>query len=196
MTTIETALFFFVILFFSWFFMHRQIIPVRYPLFVLLLFLSAGTIRTISEMISSELIVYNSAISDAVAVRTGKILNLLSDTALVPPEVIKHCATTGLKLKQIKINKETLFVTAGEKKILISSSLKNNLIQKSEPDYIILTGSYPKAESHIRLTRPLNSLIMTSSDVFSSSRLQGVLKDNNIDSVHYVKKSGAFRTRL
>ena len=85
---------------------------------------------------------------------------------------------------------------AGEKKILISSYISNGLLQCAEPDYIILNGAGPQAEKEIRLTSPLNTLIITSMPATSYSRLQGILKHERIDSIHYIKKSGAFRTSL
>lgn len=195
MTTFETILFFLFIFILISFMMNRKAIPVIYAVGALLLLISAGTIRNISERTSGELIVYNTAGQDAIGIRTGKILNLYSDTALVPPEVLRHCATRGLRLEKKILYKNFTGIIAGNKKILICNYLNNNLLQQTEPDFIILRGAFPAIGKQIRSGKTVSSMIMTPR-ISSYFKLPESLQKNISDTIHYVKKSGAFRSRL
>jgi competence protein ComEC len=195
MGTFESVLFFLFIFILMSFFMNRKVCPFVYPVCALLLFISAGTIRIISDRTSGELIVYNTTGSDAIGIRTGKTLNLFSDTALMPPEVIRHCAARGLRLETNILKGNFTCVTAGNKKILICNYLNNSLLQQTEPDFIILGGAFPKIEKQISFRKTVPSLIMTPR-VSSYFKLPGSLQNNISDTIHFVKKSGAFRARL
>ncbi len=195
MVPIESILLFFVIFIFMLFLMNRKMYPLRYLFYALLLFISAGTIRNISDRTSAELIVYNTAGSGVIGIRTGKILNLYSDTTLIPPEVVRQCATRGLKLKRNILDKNITGLIAGNSRILICNYLNNRLVQKADPDFIILRGLYPKVEKQIIFPKPVNSLIMTP-QVSSYFNFSANLPNFKTDTIHFVKKSGAFRARL
>jgi competence protein ComEC len=195
MVSIETILLFFVIFICMLFLMNRKIFPLRSPVYALLIFLSAGTLRNISDRTSGELIVYNTAGSDVIGIRTGKILNLYSDTTVAPPEVLRHCATRGLRLKKNILDKNFTGLIAGNRRILICKYLNNNILQKTDPDFVIIRGHYPKVEKQINFPRSISSLIMTP-QVSLSFHLQGNLLNTKADTIHFVKKSGAFRVRL
>ena len=83
MVTIESFLFFIVIFLFAKYLMERKTFPVRYPLYALAVFSFAGTAGNISDKASSELIIYNTSVSNVIGIRTGKTLNYMSDT-IVP----------------------------------------------------------------------------------------------------------------
>jgi hypothetical protein len=68
-------------------------------------------------------------------------------------------------------------------------------LQKEEPDMIILKGKYPRIDKEIDITGTVEALIMTS-DLPSGYRLNLDLSRGKPDTVHFVKKSGAFRARL
>jgi len=195
MVTTETILLFFVIFIFMMFLMNRKIFPLRYPVYALLIFVSAGTIRNLSERTYGELIVYNITGSDVIAIRTGKVLNLYSDTTLIPPEVLRHCSTMGLRLKNNILDKKFTGLASGNRRILICNYLSNSLVQEADPDFIILRGLYPKVEKQIIFHRSIRSLIITSR-ASSYYELPVSLHDSQIDTIHFVKKSGAFRVRL
>jgi competence protein ComEC len=192
---VESILLFLVVFIFMLFFMNRKIFPVHYPVYGLLLFILAGTLRNISDRFSGELIVYNTTSSDAIGIRTGKILNLYCDTTLVPPEVQRHCATRGLILKKNILESNCTGIIAGNRRILICNYLNNSLLKKAEPDFIILRGNYPKVDNQIRFHKTGTSLII-SPRVSSYLNLPGSLENNKPDTIHYVKRSGAFMTRL
>ena len=64
-----------------------------------------------------------------IGIRTGKILNLYSDTTVAGAEVKRHCATLGLKDEyehDLKDNSDC--ITAGKTKILITGSLNEKIL--------------------------------------------------------------------
>lgn len=195
MVPIETIFLFFVIFMFMQFFMNRKTFPLRYPFYVLLILVLAGTLRNISDRVSGELIIYNTVDLDAIGIRTGKVLNLYSDTTMIPPEVIRHCATMGLRLKRNILDKNFTGLIAGSRRILICSYLSNKILQKTDPDFIILRGRYPKIEKQIIFRKSISSLIITAR-ASSYYNLPGNLQNSKIDTIHFVKKSGSFRSGL
>jgi hypothetical protein len=174
----------------------RKTLPVRFLLYPIIVFLAAGAFVNIYDKISSELIIYNSIGSEAIGIRTGKTLNLYCKATEVPSEVMRHCATKGLKIVQGNFRNETSLIMVGEKKILIDSHLNEGFIKTTDPEYVILYGSDPKEEDHNQLNCSLKSLIVTSSAGSTYSSFPNNLKNFKIDTLHFVKVSGAFRARL
>jgi competence protein ComEC len=195
MVPVESLLLFFVIFLFSLFFMNRKVLPVRFPLIALFLLISAGTLRSISDRTSCELIVYNGTGQAPVGIRTGKTVNLYSDTDTVFPEVSKHCCTRDLKLNYIKSRSPAYLLNIDNKRILICNKLTSNILQKEKPDLIILKGKYPLIDKDIDYTGPVEAIIVTSEAV-SDHKLNDDLNRVNPDIIHFVRKSGAFRARL
>jgi competence protein ComEC len=195
MVPIETILLFFVIFIFMLFLMNRKKYPLRYPIYALLIFVSAGTLRSISDRTSGELIIYNIAGSDAIGIRTGKILNLYCDTTLIPSEVLRHCSTRGLRMKTHILDKNFTGLVAGDRRILICNYLNNSLVQEVDPDFIIVRGIYPKVEKQIRFPEQVKSLIVTP-QVSTYFILPDNLRQSKTNTIHFVKISGAFRARL
>jgi competence protein ComEC len=196
MVTNESILFFFVIFLFTMHFLNRKKVPVLYPVYLLCIYLFVGTLRIISDKASTELIIYDTSVSDAIGIRKGKTLIFLGGLGASSPEVLRHCATKGLKIEQSSFIDNALLVRIGENKILVSSYLNNKLIQSTKPDHLILTGSHPQIEKNIRIKSPLNSFIITQISDSPNLNLTAILNNNMIDTIHYIKKSGAFRIRL
>jgi hypothetical protein len=194
MVPIEAILLFFVIFIFMLFLMNRKMYPLRYPVYALLIFVSAGTIRNISDRTSVELIIYNIAGSDAIGIRTGKILNLYSDTTFIPPEVQRHCSTRELRIKTDILDKNCTGLLAGNRRILICNCLNSSFVQEVNPDFIVLRGLYPKVEKQIRFPEQVKSLIITP-QVSTYFNIPDNLR-NSKTNIHLVKISGAFRARL
>jgi len=192
----ESLLFFFVVFLVMEFLLRREVIPIGYPLFLVFVFICFGTIRSISDKSSAELIVYNTAVPDIVGVRTGKILNLYGDTSKIPQEVRRHCLARGLKLKRDTPVKPVLILDTGNSRILISNFLNNDLLLGTQPDYVVVTGNNPEMEKIIGVTKRVKSLIITNKRVPFDSRFSWRSNYGNFDSVHYIKNSGVFRTRL
>ena len=197
LTTIESILLFCFIFLFTWFILKKQSFSVHYPLIVLLLFILVGTVKKISDRISNELIVYNIVGYDSfvIGIRTGKILNLYTDSIPISPEGLRHSATRGLKLRINDIKNETHNIMAGNKRILICNFLNNNLLQKTKPDFIIFTGTYLKVDKEFDFTHSVEAFIL-SSEVSTDFHLPDKIENQLTDKIHFVKRSGAFRRRI
>jgi len=176
---------------FSYWLLKKRSIPLFYPLLFLVLFVLSGTLSEFSSKSSNELIVYNTVGSSTVGIRTGKILNLLSDTSVVLPEVKKHCATLGLRLKSTSLINGSYYLKTNGKKILITNSLNNKISTRFSPDILILTGFKPKIASDLKLN-PTPGTIIVSSKATPGFRIPSQLRAAGCDSIHFVRKSGAF----
>jgi competence protein ComEC len=190
-TTIECILLTVTIFLFVHFFLKRKSIPVSYPVFFLILYFLSGTARDISSKTTNEVIVYNTPGSSTIGIRTGKTLNLFSDTSLVVPEVKRHCATLGLEIKSTILNNKYCCFRAQGKKILITNFLNNKIVQNFVPDFLILTGSRPEIENDLDIKR-LPCTIIISSEATSGFRIPRQVALPYNDTIHFVRKSGAF----
>ena len=159
------------------------------------LFVFAGAAKDISSRTRNELIIYNTPGSSTIGIKTGKILNLYSDTSLTRPEVKRHCASIGLRIKTTSLMNNHYCIRAGEKKILISDFLNKNIVQEFVPDIVILTGSKPDIENNLNFRHP-PGIIIFSAGVASGFRIPEQVVITGIDSIHFVRKSGAFIKRI
>jgi hypothetical protein len=166
-----------------------------YPVSFLILFVAVGTVREIVSKKTNELIIYNTPGSSTIGIRTGKILNLFTDTLIVVPEVKRHCASLGLKIKSTLIGNNYHCIIAGGKKILITNFLNTNIIHNFVPDYLVLTGPSPGIQNDLNM-RPSPGSIIISSEPATRFRLyqKGIIPI--ADSIHYVRNSGAFVKRI
>lgn len=195
MKPVESALLFIFIFLSTLFLLNRKSIPVRYPLTALLLFSLSVTIKDITNRTTGELIVFNTYGANVVGVRTGKILNVYADTTVQRPEVLRYSGTQALKLKMNAGNEPVKKIRNGNNNILICSYLNNNILKNTSPDLIILTGNNPEVERKITVSKPVRFVIITSGFP-ANSILAERLNKCLTDSVHYIKKTGAFRLRL
>ncbi len=185
-------LFIFIFSAFLFFFNRRQI-PVAVPLCALLLYVSAGTFRHISNRMSDELIVYNTYNTSAVGIRNGRRLHLICDTSLIPAEVIRHCSTKGLKPELILNGKEARAAGWGSGKILISGSLTSGGLRSVDPDFVVLKGPYPSVQKDISVAgRSL--ILVTGQEVSYRYRIPPGLAESC--RIYSVRDSGAFRMSL
>jgi competence protein ComEC len=187
MTLPECILLMAVIFTFSSFILKKNFKSVFYPLLFTVLFVMAGTITEILIRTSSELIVYNIQGSSAIGIRTGKFLNIYSDSINISPEISRHAATLGLKTSIDTIGDEFQCLRINGKDILISGDLKRSLINNYAPDIIILTGTKPSVENNIEFKKVPESFIITSASV-----LPRQLKPAGLENIHIVRKSGGF----
>ena len=191
MTNIESILLSLTIFLFIYFFLKKRSISIFYPVSALFLFLLTGTIKEISTRISNEIIVYNTPGSAVIGIKTGKVLNLYSDSTMAGPEVRRHCSTLGLKIKTNILRNNMNCIRAGEKNILICNSLNKNILQNFVPDIVILTGVHPEIEKDLQALQIPGTLIITS-EAASGYRLPQEKFIIRIDTIHVVKKDGAF----
>jgi competence protein ComEC len=195
MTTVECILLTGTIFLFSYFLLKKKSFSIIYPFIFLFLFVIAGTVAEISTRTTNELIVYNTPGSSTIGIKTGKILNLYSDTSLAGPEVKRHCATLGLKLKVYKLKNDLNCIKAGEKNVLISNTLDKNILQSYLPDIVILTGLHPQLDHNLSFNQSLGTLVITSKAA-SGFSIPRQVNFTSIDTIHYVRKSGAFIKRI
>jgi competence protein ComEC len=190
-TNIECILLTISIFLFIRLLLNRKSIPVFYPLLFMTLFVLTGAARDISSRTRNELIIYNTPGSSTIGIKTGKILNLYSDTSLVSNEVKRHSAYIGLRIKSTRLINNHYCIRAGEKKILISNYLNKSIVQEFVPDIVILTGSKPAIENNLNFPHP-PGIIIFSTGVASRFRIPEQVVTTGIDSIHFVRKSGAF----
>jgi competence protein ComEC len=190
-TTVECILLTMTIFLFVHFFLRKKSIPVSYPVFFLILYIFTGTARDISSKTTNELIVYNTPGSSTIGIRTGKILNLFSDTSVVVPDVKRHCATLGLEIKSTVLKNKYYCIRAQGKKILITNFLNKKIVQNFVPDILVLTGSRPEIENNLDL-RHFPCTVIISSEATSGFRIPRHVDLTGNDTIHFVRKSGAF----
>jgi len=180
---------------FSYWLANKKSFHVLYPVSFLFLFISIGTAREIVSERTNEIIIYNTPGATNIGIRTGKILNLYSDTLIAVPEVKRHSASLGLKIKSTLIDNNYHRIKVGGKKILITNKLNTNVIRNFSPDYLILTGPNPEIQNDLDM-RPYPGFIIISSEPASKFRLRQKGFISTADSIHYVRNSGAFVKRL
>lgn len=195
MTPVECILLTGTIFLLSHFLLNKQSISVFYPIALIILFVTAGTITEISVRTSNELIVYNTPGSSTIGIKSGKILNLYSDTSLIRPEVIKHCASLGLRIKINTMKNKYYCIRAGERNIIICNSLDQIILQNFSADIVILTGLRPSIDKNMTFRKPPETLIL-SSEASSGYRLPKQVDFKGIDTIHFVRKAGAFIRRI
>jgi competence protein ComEC len=195
MTTVECILLSVIIFLFSCLILKKKAFPVFYLFLIMSLFILAGTVRDISSRTTNDLIIYNTPGSSTIGIRTGKILNLYSDTTLLRPEVLRHSASLGLRIKPTRLENNYYSIRAGTKKILIANTLTRNTVKKYLPDIVILTGSRPDIENNTAFGHP-PEIIIISAKASSGYRIPKQVVITGIDSIHFVRKSGAFIKRL
>ena len=175
--------------------LYKEPFSILVPATSLFLFFMAGTIKDINNNSTGELVVYNSVNSSSIGIKIGNTMNLLTDTFPVNSDVIRHCSTRGLKLKTISFSNDPVFIETGGKKILICNSLNDRIIRLTNPETVIFACPHPLIDKHIPVSNPVKNIII-SSGVSPGFQLPVKLITEDIDTVHYVKKSGAFIARL
>jgi hypothetical protein len=183
LTVPECILLSFTIFLFTYYFLKNKTIRLIYPILFVCMFFIAGTARDIFTKKTNQLLIYNTPGAATIGIRTGKILNLFSDTSIVRPEVKRHCAVLGLKIKSVHLNEIHDLVLVAGQKILITNSLKNISIEHLKPDIIILTGSNPVFGNIPELTN--REVIVVQSGKIPESC-----------SIFFVRNSGAYIKRI
>jgi hypothetical protein len=194
-TGIECIFLTIVIFLVTRFLLARKSIPVLYPLSALLVFIIVSTTREISIRETSELIVYNSIGSSTIGIRNGNVLHIYSDILPAGQEVKRHSAMLDLKIMEHKFKDDACHLKAGGKDILITKSISSNILDKTSPDYIILTGTNPLLNKNIQWPGSPEAIIIcpTVTNYYRISKATGII--NNCR-VHYIGKQGAFYCKL
>jgi hypothetical protein len=157
----------------------------------LVLFIIAGSVRDIISKNTTELIVYNTPGYSTIGIRTGKVMNLYSDS-VAGQEVRRHCAILGLKIKPVPLRGRSYCIREGKSRILITNTINSNIISGFAPDIMILTGSGFGIRDILKFVPGSETL------VFSSGVKSGIVvpKSVTIGSIHSVRLSGAFVKRI
>jgi hypothetical protein len=191
LTVPECVLLSCTIFLFSYYFLKKRSISVVYPVFLLLLLFAVSAIRDTVSKRTDQLIVYNTPGNTTIGIRTGKILNLYSDTLLIRTEIIRHSAVLGLKIKSFPLNKSYNMISVAGEKILVTNTVKNEILQQYNPDLIIVTDARPEFGPHLKLAG--KKII-----VVQAANLPDYLINEIKSSVflYFVKHSGAYTERI
>jgi competence protein ComEC len=195
MTTIECILLTVSIFLFTRFLLTKKSFSIIYPLSALLLFLIAGTVRVISTKTTSQLIVYNTQGCLTVGVREGHRVCLFSDTCLIGQEVKRHSAVLSLKPEVNVVRGIPTLIKACNKRILITKDVTEKVLEQAKPDILILCGTHPVVSGYAGRVAKI-SVVVISPEASNGFRLPAKSPLTNADTVHYVRKDGAFYSRL
>jgi competence protein ComEC len=177
------------------FIFNRKRLSVIFPLVAILLFVFNGTLKELSARRSNQLIVYNSSRNTAIGIRAGKTLHYFSDTSLFVPEVLKHSATQNLKISNNHFGKGNYEIRAGNKKLFIAGSLSELSRVNNPYDIVIIReAKYPKV--NMTPSGRVPSTLIFASRVSPGNLLQTAAAKTGADSVHFVRKHGAYNVRL
>lgn len=186
MTVLQGILLFSVLTVFMYFILgekRRSPLPL---LFLIALYFISGTIKDIRIRSSSELIVYNTRGHPVTGIRNGKVLNLYSDTAFIPAEVLRHSSTLGLKTVMHKFPADKYLKTDG-KTIWIGS--QKGYSMPDEADYLIFANTRMlKGNTDFK-----GSIILTGN---VRKVPMGWTSSGNRYRIHYIRESGAYVTKL
>ncbi len=195
MTGIESALLFIFLFSLFWFLLKKDSISAVIPFATLFLFILAGSLKTISVKTGKELIVYKTFTSTQPALREGKHLLVSASDGDDTSQVMRHCATMGLKMKRTSDYPVSWYIDSGKERVVVTKSLTKEILGKYRPDFVVLTGKNPAIENpedkDIRI-----KCIVISSEVSPGFRIPPGYLSGIADSVHYIRKSGGFRKSL
>ncbi len=179
----------------SYFILKKKPFSIIYPLGIMAMLAITCTIREMSVRHSDELIIFNTPGISAIGIRTGKTINIYSNVTKPVTDIEKYCATLGLKKKMHSLQKNFYCIRTGNKTILISGSLNELICKTCQPDFIIITGLPPERKQNF------SDVPSTEALIFASGVPSGFYFDQQnyypgFDTVHIVRKSGAYIKRL
>jgi competence protein ComEC len=195
-TSVEAMLLSLVLLLLFFCFTGTKKITMKIFLYSLIAFLFAVTFSDISSKATSELYVYNVRGQGIAGVRTGKRLTIYQDQQAVPAEILRHCSVKRLRVKVVNPGNKSWILMTSDSKILMGPSLTAGLIDQVRPDFVILTGNKPWTGEKTGTSHRVRAVIVTTSMVPGYSASGNREFFCRTDSVHYIKKSGAYRHRL
>jgi hypothetical protein len=117
-----------------------------------------------------------------------------SDTCIIGQEVKRHAAVLSLRSQIHSISNNPILIKAYDKKILITHDVTEKIMEQVRPDILILSGMHPIVFKKAGQSRQISAIII-SPEASPGFRLP--LKPSlTADTVHYVRKDGAFNLRL
>jgi competence protein ComEC len=194
LTTVESIFLAVTIFLLLKYLLKRKSISVLYPLTGLLFLFFAGTVKNISTGRTNEIIVYNNSGNTAIGVRTGRILNLYSDSSFICQEAARHCAALNLRLYHFIIPEGMVSVKAGEKNMIITGNLNSTILKTIQPDIVVFRGKVQPTTIIFSEKRP-EALIFTN-ETYRGARVTGLIRSLRPDTVHFVRNDGAYTRKL
>lgn len=176
---------------FTLYILKRKTFSVVYPLSFLVIYVLYNSITDHNLRRSNEIIVYNTPGSATIGIRTGKTLNVYSDTVLIPQAALRHASTLGLRIKSNLLKNDPIILSAGDEKIMICNPSEGKDIIINPARILILRGRKGTSSDFIRTGFSPESLIITS-EASAQFRIPGGLITSVTDTVHFVRKSGAY----
>lgn len=194
MTTIECLLLTLFIFLFTRFLLNKKSVPVIYSLVALFIFVAAGSVRSTATRRTGELIVYNTTGYMTVGIREGRSISLYTDSCIAGQEVKRHSAVLSLIPELKTIGKDPALIKVHNKRILITRSVTEKIMEQARPDILVLSGARPFVFRKTGKREQISALII-SPEASAGFRLPpgSALA---ADTVHFVNKSGAFRLRF
>ena len=190
--TVECILLMITIFLFTSVLLKRRSVPTLLAMISLVLFIIAGTAKSIRTKTTDELIVYNTTGYTTVGIRSGYVLNIFSDS-LSSQEVNRHKAVLDLRERTSLLGRNPKLIMTGSRKILITEILTTKMLSELDPDYVILRGKKPLIEKDTGYTVRSCKLII-GTGVSSGFRIPDGIFES--ESVFIVRKEGAFYGRL
>ena len=190
MTTFQCIMLTLIVFSFGYFLSKKHSLSIFIPIALISLSVIYGTIHEIISRKTNELIVYNIPGTSTIGIKTGKMLNVYSDTAFLSPVVSRHSSVLGLKIRMNMLNDDFNYLQAGKNKILVCNSLNQYAGFRLKPEIVILTGKGFNGDNFSGEQLPEKLIITT------DLRLPKKPDLTVIDTIHFVKKSGAFITAL
>jgi hypothetical protein len=176
-------------------FLKKESISIIYPLTAFLLFSVSLTAKYISTGNSDEVIVYNTYSGNAVGLRSGMMLNLYSDSTVVPKEVARHGAVTGLKIRNTRLTSEPVYAEIDGHRIVIAERWDNLSTVPAGTDFVIFTSKKPFSSKEGNLIFPDSCIVIT-----TQSNREIRYRRSETDTVRShtraIRRSGAYRKSL
>jgi competence protein ComEC len=152
------------------------------------LFTSTGLKR------SSELTVYNSPGETNIGIRTGVTMTVFSSDSTLNADINRHCSALGLRPKLAKLNEIPACIEVNGKKILVTNEITDYILDRSSPDFVILSGQRPVAQI-AGLLEDFHGQVIVSSSAPQRYKIYGNTSSLP-QNIQYVRTSGAYSTRL
>lgn len=196
MTGTECLFFSGFIFSFLYWLLKRESVTLKVPLVFLLLFTVTGTVKQSINKGSAELIVYNSVNTTCMAVRSGKVLNICQSSASITPEALRHASVMGLRIKPLRIYRDSFSIQAGKIRICITDRVSKGLMKSQEPVIFILAGKRPFIDKAISEHSGNIEAIVISTEVAEGFQVPESIRKKFQGKIFSIRKSGAFRVRI
>jgi competence protein ComEC len=191
MLPVECFLLMMTIFFSGCYLLRRHTMKAVYPLLSLLMLTAYHTYTDLRLNDTGEIIVYSIPGSSSVGIRTGRVLNLYTDSPQIAKEIRRHCSTLRLKLVRHNLTGKPCLLSAGSEKILIGNPRNQVLLDDFNPGIIILTGREADFPYDLLVGGGIRTIVIAADRNDSSFHFTARDRASKVR-VYSVKKSGAF----